>query len=123
MLFLLNNDIIDIKAPEAHLARRWKSLGCGEPNALRARDALEFVKAVIEHHRRDGLDPDIELATDLAALLITKTGANAALFMPRTEGESEPRLTTVPESVLEIMSTGSKRNQAKEAESIWKTAA
>ena len=123
MLFLLNAQIINVDAPEAHLSQRWKSLGCGEPHALRARDALDFVRAVIDQHIRDGLTPDDELAADLAALIIAKTGANAALFLPRSEGESEPRLTTFPDLVLQKLQERLKGKPEMEAKDVWSAAA
>ncbi len=123
MLFLLNDQIIEIDAPENHLAQRWKTLGCGEPNALRARDALEFVKAVIDQHRREGLRPDKGLAADLASLIIAKTGANAALFSPSDAGKFETRLTTFPELVLEKLRARSKGQQDLDVAEIWPIAA
>ena len=100
MLFLLNDRIVDVEAPEVHLSSRWKSIGCGEPFSLMARDAIEFVRAVVDEHRKQAMEIDTLLAQDLAALIIAKTGANAILFV-RLEGKpSETRLTMIPENVL-----------------------
>ena len=52
MLFLLNDTIAEIDIPEIHLSKRWKSLGCGDPHGMRAREALEFVTRVISDHVR-----------------------------------------------------------------------
>ncbi|HPE48939.1 MAG TPA: hypothetical protein PLR76_11100 [Hyphomonas sp.] len=100
MLFLLNDQIADVAIPEIHLSKRWKVLGCGDPAAMRAREALDFVSRVVAEHVREGVRLEETLVEDLAALIIAKTGANAALF-PATDGRvSEARLTILPETIL-----------------------
>jgi len=96
MLFLLNSKIIEIDAPELHLSRYWKRLGCGEPSALRASDAVDFSVMVVNAHLKEGIDLDLDVQRDLAALLIAKTGANAALF----NGTNTAKLNVLPEAVL-----------------------
>ncbi len=96
MLFLLNTKIIEIEAPELHLSRHWKRLGCGEPSAIRASDAVDFSVMVVNAHLNEGIDMDIDVQRDLAALLIAKTGANAALF----SGSQAAKLNVLPEPVL-----------------------
>ena len=119
MLFLLNDRIIEVEAPEARLARRWKTLGCGDPRAMMARDALDFANAVVESHRADESDMDAELVGDLAALIIAKTGANAALFVP----SAGPRLTLLPEGVLSQLQDKDADGQGFEVDQIWPKAA
>jgi len=34
MLFLLNDKVIEVNAPEAHLLERWRTIGCGDPRQL-----------------------------------------------------------------------------------------
>ena len=119
MLFLLNDQIIDVEAPEARLARRWKTLGCGDPRALMARDALEFAKAVVESHRKDETAMDADLMGDLASLIISKTGANAVLFL--TAGE--PRLTLLPANILASLQDKLSEGENVEVDEIWPKAA
>ena len=119
MLFLLNDQIIDVDAPEARLARRWKMLGCGDPRSLMARDALDFAKAVVDSYRSDEADMDAELKGDLASLIIAKTGANAALFL--TAGE--PRLTLLPVHILASLQDKLNDGENVEVDEIWPKAA
>ena len=119
MLFLLNDRIVDVDAPEARLARRWKTLGCGDPRAMMARDALDFAKAVIASHRANEMVLEADLADDLAALIIAKTGANAALFV----SNGEPRLTLLPESILASLADRMEKGDEVEVEEIWPKAA
>lgn len=119
MLFLLNDQIIDVEAPEARLARRWKTLGCGDPRSLMARDALDFAKAVVDSHRKDDIAMDADLMGDLASLIISKTGANAVLFL--TSGE--PRLTLLPTNILATLQEKLSEGQNVVVEEIWPKAA
>jgi len=123
MLFLLNDRIIDVDAPEARLARRWKTLGCGDPHSLMARDALEFSRAVIDSHKAEGMTMDADLSQDLAALIISKTGANAALFLPSNLGSSEPRLTLLPEGILSRLQDRVEEEGRVDVNDIWPIAA
>jgi hypothetical protein len=74
MLFLLNEQIVDVAIPEIHLSKRWKVLGCGDPASMRAREALEFVARVVSAHVDEGVTMEVSLVEDLAALIIAKTG-------------------------------------------------
>ena len=47
MRFLLNNHIVEIEAPEWHLDRYWKRLGCGDPAVLTAEQAVQFAVMVV----------------------------------------------------------------------------
>ncbi|NBC21740.1 MAG: hypothetical protein GVY06_11970 [Alphaproteobacteria bacterium] len=100
MLFLLDSRVVEVEMPEIRLARRWRILGCGDPHGLRARDAIDFARAVMDESRADGGEIEPEIACDIAALIISKTGANAAQFVPCENGTSEARLDTLPEDVL-----------------------
>ena len=100
MLFLLDNRVVDVEMPEIRLAKRWRILGCGDPHSMRARDAIDFARAVVDESRADQGEIDIEIARDIAALIISKTGANSAQFIPRDIGPSEARLDSLPEDVL-----------------------
>ena len=119
MLFLLNSRIIEIDAPELHLSRYWKRLGCGEPSALLASDAVDFSVMVVNAHLNEGieLEPDVEL--DLAALLISKTGANAALF----NGTNAAKLNALPEAVLVGLAEQLSGREGAEVEEVWAGAA
>jgi hypothetical protein len=103
MLFLLNDTIAEIDIPEVHLSKRWKSLGCGDPHSMRAREALEFVTRVVADHVREHMPMDEVLIQDLGSLIIAKTGANAALFPVLESTVSEPRLTILPEAILRAL--------------------
>jgi len=103
MLFLFNTKILEIEMPEYRLAQAWRGLGCGDPASMRGNDAVDFVRAVLESHARDGLEPDTALAGDLACLLIAKTGANAAIFVSGAAGSIEPRLTQLPPRILQAL--------------------
>lgn len=124
MLFLFNSTILDVEIPESRLANGWRSLGCGDPGAMMGSDAVEFVRAVMESHAKEGMDPDRELQMDLAALLIAKTGANAAIFVPLPGGTIEPRLTQLPPRVLQTLRSEADGDQlAQPLETVWANAA
>lgn len=103
MLFLFNDTIIEVDAPEIHLLRRAKYLGCDDPHHLRARDAIELATAAVSACLAEDRLPGAALIADLAALIIAKTGANAALFPIHGTIAGEPRLTILPESILEAL--------------------
>lgn len=115
----MNNQIIEVDAPEMRLTRKWKTLGCGDPRAMMARDAMDFAKAVVENYRANNETIEPELMGDLAALIISKTGANAALFI---DG-SEPRLTLLPESILAKLKDRVENGKAVEVAKVWPKAA
>ncbi len=100
MLFLLDDRVIEVDMPEIRLARRWRVLGCGDPHLLRARDAVEFARAIIDETRADSVPLEAEIAADIAALIVARTGANAVQFRPRAQGPSEPHLFTLPEEAM-----------------------
>jgi hypothetical protein len=120
MLFLLNDQIVELPIPEVHLSKCWKALGCGDPYGMRAREAIDFAARVVSQNINDGVTLDTELVKDLASLIIAKTGANAVMFP--TVGE--PRLTILPDAIL-----GSLRDRAEQEEagidvsSVWPLAA
>jgi hypothetical protein len=100
MLFLLNDQIVEIETPEVHLAKRWKTLGCGEPLGMRAREALDFTAKIVAAHVAEGIPLEASLLQDIGALIISKTGANAALFPVYGRVMGEARLTILPETIL-----------------------
>lgn len=103
MLFLLNEYVTEIEAPELRLLKRGPILGFEDAHAIRAREAIEFARSRLQACHDQAAAPGEALIADLAALIIAKTGANAALF-PVHEGRvSEPRLTILPESILEAV--------------------
>ncbi|MEZ5947085.1 MAG: hypothetical protein R3C13_01055 [Hyphomonas sp.] len=124
MLFLLNDQIADVAIPEIHLSKRWKVLGCGDPSAMRAREALDFVARVVAEHVKEDVKLEECLVEDLAALIIAKTGANAALF-PVTDGRvGEARLTILPETILaSLREKHVQGGQAPDLKDIWPLAA
>ncbi len=123
MLFLLNDRVTWIEAPEMHLLKRGALLGVEDLHAMRAREAIELARGKLQACQDSGIRPDDSLITDLAALIIAKTGANAALF-PVHEGEvSEPRLTILPESILEAVRTRLAEGGDAGIQQIWPRAA
>ena len=124
MLFLLNEQIVEVAIPEIHLSKRWKVLGCGDPASMRARDALEFVARVVAAHAEEGVPMEPALVEDLAALIISKTGANAALFPIAGKRVGEARLTILPETILASLRERHVHDgQAPDLKEIWPLAA
>ncbi len=107
MLFLLNDTIIEIGSPEAHLMQRWRHMGCGDPRQLRAQDAIEFARETISVIQKQSESLQTETAKDIAALIVAKTGANSLILKPTAGGSLEPRLRDVPAIVLETYQRGS----------------
>ena len=119
MLFLLNDRVIEIDLPEARLARRWRVMGCGDPHSMRAREAVDFVRAVIDQAFEQGAELDVESELDLGALIVAKTGANAVQFVPRISGPSEPRLATVDDEVLSSFRSGQMQGHSDRQHGAW----
>lgn len=106
MLFLLNNKVIEIAAPEAHLLQRWRQMGCGDPRLLRAHEAVAFATDRYGASRTAG-DIETDLTDqDIAALIIAKTGANSLVLKPNASGGFEPRIRDIPPLVLETYLRG-----------------
>lgn len=119
MLFLLNKQVVQIETPELHLSRFWKRLGCGDPVNMLASDAVNFAVMLMNEHIHDGLELSHETAVDLAALLISKTGANAALFT----GTNDARLNVLPDIVLEGLERELGKGVDNAADELWVGAA
>ncbi len=119
MLFLLNSTIVEIDAPELHLAKHWKRIGCGEPSVMRASDAVDFAIMVVRGHVGEGLAIEADTAQDLAALIIAKTGANAALFA----GNNAAKLNVLPEAVLQGLQKALASGSGETLAGFWSSAA
>lgn len=115
MLFLLNKRILEVDAPELYLTKHWKRIGCGEPSALPAEEAVAYAVMVVNTHVHDGIELDAETSIDLAALLIAKTGANAALFT----GTNEARLNVLAEPVLQALREELDQSSAVGNANLW----
>lgn len=122
MLFLLNDRIIDVPAPEAHIHRRWRILGCGEPTRLLPDDVMQFTQSVIRQSYRECVELCDQTLQDLAALIITVTGANAALIHANREGGG-PRLARLPEGILATLRARSEEDGEVVVADIWQKAA
>lgn len=122
MLFLLNDRIIDVPAPEAHIHRRWRILGCGEPTRLLPDDAMQFAQSVVRQSYRECIELCDETVQDLAALIITITGANAALIHANRE-DGGPRLARLPEGILATLKARSEADGDVVIADIWQQAA
>lgn len=126
MLFLFNDRVLEIGDPDVRLLANWMELGCGRPDLLFARDAIDFAKAVVIDSDQFGADEAIYM--DCAALLAVKTHANTAFFI-REAGEEDAsrvqvRLSLIPEEHLQRV-----RNQRRPVgghaslEALWVRAA
>lgn len=113
MLFLLNDTIIEIDAPEARVLARWRDLGCGDPRKLRASDAVEFVKTQLHPWIGRTADADRDLLKDVAALIISKTGANSLILKPLPGDLYEARLQDVAPLVLETFRAGAANDRGE----------
>jgi hypothetical protein len=111
MLFLLNDKVIEVKAPEAHLLQRWREIGCGDPRQLRAQDAVEIATQKFSRLNPSSVDEMPDELNDIAALIIAKTGANSLILKPTPAGGYEPRLRDVPQLVLETYLRGAANDQ------------
>lgn len=110
MLFLLNDYVVSIGSPEVHLMQNWRTMGCGHPRDIQAQDAIDFaVSAVaagpVSH----------DMAINLAALIISKTGANSIILKPAVSGGLEPRLRHLPPLVLETYARGAANDSNRAA--------
>jgi len=123
MLFLLNEFVTEIEAPELRLLKRGPVLGFEDVHAMRAREAIEFARLRLQACQDAGTVPDDALIADLAALIIAKTGANAALFPTHDGRVAEPRLTILPESILEAVRARIAEGTAPDIRQIWPRAA
>ena len=119
MRFLLNNHVVEIEAPEWHLDRYWKRLGCGDPSALSAEQAVQFAVMVVNDCLLDGQEIADDTKLDLAALIISKTGANAALF----DGTNSARLDRVSSAILERLAGFLAGGQSQAISNYWTEAA
>lgn len=113
MLFLLNETIVDVAVPEVHVQQRWKAMGCADPRTMRAQDAISFVQTKFEKHGQGRARLSEEMLRDMAALIITKTGANSLILRPTASGGLEPRLRDVPPMVLETYKRGAANDGQK----------
>lgn len=115
MLFLLNDRVIEVEMPEARVTSRWREIGCGDPAHLRAHEAVEFVKARLQSSLPDCAIALGETHKDLAALIVSKTGANSLVLRPTASGDFEPRLRDVPTIVLETYQRGAANDRDERA--------
>ncbi|MEM5516929.1 hypothetical protein WNY37_08200 [Henriciella sp. AS95] len=111
MLFLLNDQIVDVEIPEMHLERRWRRIGCGRPHAFRAHDVVNFVHARLEQARFFVHGVDHQEACDLAALVIARTGANSLILRRSADGSTQPHLRIIPHQVLEVYARGAANDE------------
>lgn len=113
MLFLLNDTVIEIEAPEARVLARWRDMGCGDPRKMRASDAVEFAKSALHPWVGQTAAADTELLKDLAALIVSKTGANSLILKPLADGLYEARLQDVQPLVLETFRAGAANDRGE----------
>lgn len=103
MLFLFNDKVVRVASPELRLLIAARELGWPDGGAVKPRDAVALVADRLNTHHHAGTLPTAKEERDLAALIIARTGANAALFVHGPDGTLEPRLTLLPETVLEVL--------------------
>ncbi|MBK8196820.1 MAG: hypothetical protein IPK75_00520 [Acidobacteria bacterium] len=119
----MNEFVTEIEAPELRLLKRGPSLGFEDVHAMRAREAIELARSRLQACYDQGAAPDPTLVADLAALIIAKTGANAALFPVHDGRVSEPRLTILPETILEAVRQRLADGAAADIQQFWPRAA
>ncbi len=112
MLFLLNNQIVEVELPEIHLARRWRRIGCGTPYAIRPLDVVNFVHARLDQARIFVRGLEHDEACDLASLIIARTGANSFMLRVGADGGTFPVLRHIPDAVLEAYYRGAANDEA-----------
>jgi len=113
MLFLLNDKVIEIDAPEAHLMQRWRAIGCGDPRQLRAQVAVETAVQLFAKLQQASTNDQATGRRDIAALIIAKTGANSLILKPNAAGGFEPRLRDIPPLVLETYLRGAANDRGQ----------
>ncbi|MGB3625959.1 MAG: hypothetical protein WA989_09020 [Henriciella sp.] len=111
MLFLLDNQIVDVDIPEMRLERRWRRIGCGRPHAFRANDVVNFVHARLEQARFFVGQMEYQEACDLASLIISRTGANSFILQRTAGGAIEPALKIIPQLVMEAYAVGAANDE------------
>ena len=119
MLFLFNDRVVEIELPEQRLSRRWRTIGCGDPTCLRARDAVEFARSIVDQAEQDSLELETDTILDIASLIVAKTGANAVQFVPRMAGPSEPRLSSIQPDALEAFRASGDGEDAQRFTGAW----
>lgn len=122
MLFLLNDIVTEIEAPEMRLLIREAVFG-GDVQALRPREAMELARGRLQVLHDRGQVPDQTVVDDLAALIIAKTGANAALFPVHDGRVAEARLTILPEAILDAVRTRLAEGRGTDTGAFWTRAA
>ena len=73
-----------------------------------AQEAIDFAASYVGSLR----DIDEDTALDVAALIISKTGANNLTLKPTASGRLEPRLRDLPQMVLETYQRGAANDEA-----------
>jgi len=111
VLFLLNHTIFDLEAPEALLLERWPAIGCGDPACLPVHKAVDFVTERFRQLADQPVAEQAERLKELAALIVTKTGANSLTFRLTASGQSEPRLQDLPYPVLQTYLRGAANDE------------
>ncbi|KCZ96310.1 hypothetical protein HHI_01485 [Hyphomonas hirschiana VP5] len=122
MLFLLNDIVTEIEAPEMRLLIREAVFG-GDVQGLRPREAMELARGRLQALHDRGQVPDQTMVDDLAALIIAKTGANAALFPVHDGRVAEARLTILPEAILAAVRTRFAEGRGSDTSAFWTRAA
>jgi hypothetical protein len=122
MLFLLNDIVTEIEAPEMRLLIRESVFG-GNVQALRPREAMDLVRGRLQALHDRGQVPDQTMVDDLAALIIAKTGANAALFPVHDGRVAEARLTILPEAILDAVRARIAEGRGSDPFTFWTRAA
>lgn len=122
MLFLLNDIVTEIDAPEMRLLKRSGVFGADVP-ALKPREAMDLVRRWLQAVHDAGRVPDREMVDDLACLIIAKTGANAALFPVHDGRVAEARLTILPEAILDAVRTRLAEGRSADMRAFWTRAA
>lgn len=122
MLFLLNDVVTDIAAPEMRLLHRQPAFR-DDVLCLTASEALALARQRLQALHDRGLMPADNLIDDLAALIISRTGANAAFFPVSGRRVGEARLGLFPEIVLQGLLDRRRRAGGADQACFWMQAA
>ena len=124
MLVLVNDMIVELESPEAHANLYWNRVFETDPKLMPTSSVLEWIRHKLPDNwpRGNNALVDIDFVRDIAAIIVTYTGANVALF-PADSVDGSTRITCVSESVLRSLQAQCARGRPMNVEKFWRKAA
>lgn len=124
MLVLVNDIIVELDSPEAHASLFWHRVLEDDPRSMLTSGILDVVRDIFISTYADqaGTPADVNFIRDIAAVIVTYTGANVALF-PTSHENGSMRITNVPEAVLQTLQKRSANGRTLNIDKFWKKAA